>query len=96
MKVGSIVECINDSFSEESKRIILILPKKGKLYTIRNIIDYSERNSVGVLLEEIVNEVVFLPNLEGVFEPTFNINRFREIETMDIEELTEILELTEI
>jgi hypothetical protein len=39
---------------------------------------------------------VFLANLEGVFEPTFNINRFREIETMDIEELTEILELTEI
>jgi hypothetical protein len=34
-----------------------------------------------------------LPNLDGLFEPTFDINRFREVQEGSIEELTEILEL---
>jgi len=35
-----------------------------------------------------------LPNLDGLFEPTFNIERFRELPEANIEELIEELELT--
>jgi hypothetical protein len=62
--------------------------------TIKGIKYYPDKNSTGVLLEEIINEPLMLPNLEGLFEPTFNIERFRELPEVNIEELIEELTLT--
>lgn len=92
MKIGSLVECINGNFEPKQIELIPNRPKQGKIYTVRNIKQYPN-NKVGLLLEEIVNDPLVLPNLDGLFEPTFDINRFREIQDGDIEELTEILEL---
>jgi len=94
MKVGSLVECVNDKFDPRSIDLISNRPKQGKIYTIRMIKNYPKNGSVGVLLEEIINEPVMLPNLDGLFEPTFNIERFRELPETNIEELIEELELT--
>jgi hypothetical protein len=94
MNIGSIVECINDSFDSKSIELIPNRPKKGKIYTIKGIKDYPDKNSTGVLLEEIINEPLMLPNLEGLFEPTFNIERFKELPEVNIEELIEELTLT--
>lgn len=94
MEIGSIVECVNGSFDAKSIELIANRPKQGKIYTIRGIREYSKLNKTGLLLEELNNEPIFLPNLEGIFEPTFNIERFREIPEMDISELVEELTLT--
>ena len=92
MEVGSLVECVNGNFEPKQIELIPNRPKQGKIYTVRLIKQYPS-NKIGVLLEEIVNEPLILPNLDGLFEPTFDINRFREIAEASIEELTEILEL---
>jgi hypothetical protein len=92
MEVGSLVECVNGNFEHKQIELIANRPKQGKIYTVRLIKQYPS-NKIGVLLEEIVNEALILPNLDGLFEPTFDINRFREVQEGSIEELTEILEL---
>jgi hypothetical protein len=92
MKIGSLVECINGNFIEQSIKLIPNRPKKGKIYTIRGIVKYKN-NEIGVLLEEITNEVLLKDNESGLFEPTFDILRFRELPEADILELKEICEL---
>jgi hypothetical protein len=94
MNVGSLVECINGSFEPKQIELIPNRPKQGKIYTIRTIKNYPNKGSVGVLLEEIINDPLMLPNLDGLFEPTFNIERFRELPEINIDELIEELELT--
>lgn len=96
MRVGSLVECINDKFDPKSINLIPNRPKQGKIYTIRMIKNYPKNGSVGVLLEEIINEPVMLPNLDGLFEPTFNIERFRELPESNIDEITEVLQIENI
>ena len=92
MQVGSLVECINGSFEPKQIELIPNRPKQGKIYTIREIKQYPNKK-VGILLEETINEPLMLPNMEGLFEPTFDIERFRELPEANIEELTEVLEL---
>lgn len=92
MQVGSLVECINGNFEPKQIELIPNRPKQGKIYTVRNIKQYPN-NKIGLLLEEIVNDPVFYPDMSGVFEPTFNIERFRELPEMNIDELIEELEL---
>ena len=80
MKVGTLVECVDDRFNAEQLEKILNRPKKGNHYMIREIIKLG--HLVGVLLEEIRNPIT--AKLNGVsVEPNFNIERFREIEGLD-------------
>jgi hypothetical protein len=80
MKIGTLVECIDDRFNAEQLEKILNRPKKGNHYMIREIIELG--HLVGVLLEEVCNPRV--AKLNGVaVEPNFNIERFREIEGLD-------------
>lgn len=95
MKVGSLVECVNGKFDLKQTELIPNRPKKGKIYTIRVIKQYPN-NKIGLLLDEIINEPLMLPNLDGLFEPTFDINRFRELPETNIDELIEVLEIENI
>jgi len=95
MKVGSLIECVNDKFDPKQIELIPNRPKKGKIYTIRLIKQYPN-NKIGLLLEEIINEPLILPDTTGLFEPTFDINRFRELPEPNIDELTEILEVDNV
>lgn len=97
MKVGSFVQCINDVFNPEQLLKIPNRPKLNEYYTIREIIVFD--TNTGVLLEEISNS--HIPSKKyGTIEPSFNIERFREMEDMpDIQALLDEVfaeELTEI
>lgn len=76
MKPGDLAICINDVFIPEVIRIVPFRPKRGKIYTIRQLVYHDTNNKTGVLLEEVVNDPILLPNLSGLFEPSFDINRF--------------------
>jgi hypothetical protein len=77
MKVGSFIECINSSFILEQINLIPNRPIKGEYYTVREIEEV--RGKVGIRLEEIENPLI--ENISGrIFEPSFDISRFREIE----------------
>ena len=79
MKVGSFVECVDGTFSSEQLSKLKSIPKEGNYYTIRDIVEYPNLGRTGVRLEEIANPDV--AREDGVlFEPTFNIFRFRELE----------------
>lgn len=80
MKIGTLVECVDDRFNTEQLEKILNRPKKNNHYMIREIIELG--HLVGVLLEEIRNPIN--AKLNGIpVEPNFNIERFREIEGLD-------------
>jgi len=80
MKIGTLVECIDDQFNAEQLEKILNRPQKSNHYMIREIIELG--HLVGVLLEEIHNPIT--AKLNGIpVEPNFNIERFREIEGLD-------------
>jgi len=81
MKVGSVVECINAAFNERQKELIAFLPDRGKLYMVRSVEEHQSKK-VGIRLEEIINPPSVV--LNGVhIEPTFDIERFREVEGLD-------------
>ena len=88
MKVGTLVECVNGSFEPRQRKYLPNRPSTGGHYFIRAIIEYS--HGVGVLLEELHNPPIDSEEY-GVVEPSFNIERFREIEGLDdaVDELME-------
>lgn len=92
MKIGSLVECVDDSGKEKYPEIKF--PTNGKFYFVRDIIDKAGKNGneIALLLEEIINKkTTTLRNKKLEFsEPGFLSKRFREVET-NIEEIEELL-----
>lgn len=80
MKIGTLVECIDDRFNAEQLEKIPNRPQKGNHYMIREIIELG--HLVGVMLEEVRNPRVARFNGQPI-EPNFNVERFREIEGLD-------------
>ena len=95
MKVGSIVECINDIWEQRTLEAVPNRPFKGNAYVIRDIVEY--KHGIGLHLEEIRNPDIIFPS--GIIaEPSFNIERFREMTEIDdavAELIEEVFELTE-
>ena len=87
MKVGALVECINDTWKQKTIETVPNLPIKGRYYTIRTVDKFP--NGVGVTLEEVVNNRTV--QYKGqLLEPSFDAERFRELTDLpDIEELLE-------
>lgn len=84
MQVGSIVVCVDDSFSADALKQLKQLPTKNKQYMIRQIEDRID-GTCGVLLEEVINPP--RETIDGFLEPKFKINRFRELDIPpDLEE----------
>lgn len=77
MQVGSIVVCVDDSFSGDALRQLKQIPTKNKQYMIREVMDRID-GSCGVLLEEIINPP--RETIGGFLEPKFKSNRFRELD----------------
>ena len=80
MKIGTLVECIDDRFNAEQLEKIPTRPKKGNHYMVREIIELG--HLVGIMLEEIRNPLTAKFKGQDI-EPNFNIERFREIEGLD-------------
>lgn len=76
MKIGSLVELVNDTWDEQSYQEMdwgMKYPVKNKIYTVRDIFDGK-----GIVLAEIDNLwcAKYTPSKR---EPAFNIPRFREL-----------------
>ena len=74
--LGTKVICVDDRFPAGVHDIFNALPRKGSIYTVRDIVpaqDWKLRATCAVLLDELVNR----PNQHGI-EPGFQPGRFRE------------------
>lgn len=82
MKVGTIVQCIDDRYPEKVYEYGLNTPKLGEYYTIREICNSGK---VGLLLVEIVNPKMkgTINNIPVFTEPQWVASRFREVEGLD-------------
>jgi hypothetical protein len=89
MKVGSLVELMKDGWMDPNvKRYNIKTPVTGIIYVVRDIERCRLTLRMGLRLEEIVNEEI--STLLGLMEPTFSVERFREIQPpMDLSELLE-------
>ena len=87
MKVGALVECVNDTWKQKTIETVPNRPIKGKYYTIRTVDKFP--HGIGVTLEEITNARTV--QYQGqLVEPNFDTERFRELTDLpDIEELLE-------
>lgn len=75
MKIGSLVELINDKWGANYDDGVTY-PVKRKTYTVREI-DSDDRGEPCITLEEIINSKrVFY---RGLLEPAFYMKRFREL-----------------
>jgi hypothetical protein len=101
MDVGSKVICIDASIAahtvEEINDCFQQWVTKDKIYTVRAILD-NNGLVTSILLEELHNIPRYFPKTIGrMQEPSFKIDRFREIDTAEFYEkttATEKLELT--
>ena len=90
MNNGDKVVCINDDFAPLFVRVYRQLPKKGDIYTIREVclrretIRGSDYATVALLLEELKNDVD--PTHKGGEELAFKQERFAPLETLEEEE----------
>lgn len=76
--LGARVVCIDDKFPQGIYDIYNALPKKGKVYHVRDVVPaqtFGLKETCAILLEELPNN----PNKYGI-EPGFLSGRFREVE----------------
>lgn len=79
---GTKVVCVNSHFPAGIHDIFNALPRKGSVYTVRDIVpaqDFSLNETCGVYLHEIVNK----PNRHSI-EPGFQVSRFRELTPVEL------------
>jgi hypothetical protein len=89
MRPGTRVVCVDDSMipeiAEWQPKHCPNWVKKDQEYTIR---EFDDNDGIvdGVLLEEVVNPILYLPKWSRVIEPRFAAWRFRELEDDQVEE----------
>jgi hypothetical protein len=93
--MGKDVICINGSFPPDYVEFYqkhgVVTPEQGKLYTVREVINHASKtaggDTVGILLEEIVNPPVPIQTaiLSGNREPSWAISRFRNLDGTELE-----------
>jgi hypothetical protein len=96
MKVGSRVLCTDSSIKSERSDAVIDLyqmwVRKGVEYTIREVLD-NDGIVTGVLLEEIINDPIAQPLLNGrMQEPAFRVTRFQELheDTAEVNQQQEV------
>jgi hypothetical protein len=84
MKVGTIVQCVDDRYPESVYKNSFNAPVCGEYYTIREINDFGI-NRISLLLVEIVNPMVdgTIGGRKVFAEPQWLASRFREVEGLD-------------
>ena len=105
MKVGSLVVCVNDAFSDPRAFIYVpFLPVKGRVYQIRKIFKkedwYPSADNDGVGLMEIIGKIINYIGEDGTelrCETHFRASRFAEIlQPIVVEEEEEDLVVIEL
>ena len=90
IKFGTRVVCINDVFTEEQIAMIPNRPVRDEQYTIDEVL--ITRRGKAVTLVELDNPPLMHPSGAGTFIPSFDINRFRELEEVPAEVAKEALQ----
>ena len=85
IKFGSRVVCINDLFTDEQIAMIPSRPVRDGQYTIDEVM--ITRRGKAVTLVEIDNPPLTHPTGLGTFTPSFDINRFRNLEEVPAQEV---------
>lgn len=78
IKFGTKVVCINDVFTEEQKMMIPHRPIRDNHYTIDEVL--ITRRGKAVTLVELDNPPLMHPSGAGTFVPSFDVNRFKELD----------------
>lgn len=92
IKFGTKVVCINDTFTEEQIAMIPARPVRDNHYTIDEVL--VTRRGKAVTLVELDNPPLLHPSGAGTFIPSFDINRFRELDEVPEEAVKEALQET--
>jgi hypothetical protein len=90
IKFGTVVVCINDTFTEEQKAMIPNRPVRDSHYTVDEVL--ITRRGKAVTLVELDNPPLRHPSGGGTFIPSFDINRFKELAEVPAEVLKEELQ----
>jgi hypothetical protein len=79
MKIGQIVQCIDDEFPPKARIAAKARPHFLGRYTVREIVPGCRGE--GVRLTEIINTEILVSGKAGLFmmEPTFLSSRFVEV-----------------
>jgi hypothetical protein len=87
--VGQRVVCVDVNFSHEPlwRSCVRAFPRRGSIYTIRNI--RAVDDLVGVCLHEIVNSWAYFA--EGYVEAAFHSRKFRPVRATNIDVLRALL-----
>lgn len=100
MRIGSKVKCVDDSIKFGKLGFVgHAYPnwiKKGEIYTVREILP-NDDIVPGIVLEEVVNPVMYIHILGKEQEPAFRIDRFRELDDVELAiETKEIIGIEEL
>ncbi len=100
LKIGSKVLCVDDSIKPGKLAFVgYAYPnwiKAGEIYTVREILP-NDDIVPGIVLEEIVNPILYVHILGKEQEPAFRISRFRELEDTELAvELEETIGIEEL
>ena len=87
IKFGSRVVCINDVFTNDQVSLIPNRPVRDNLYTVDEVM--ITRRGKAITLVEIDNPPLTHPTGLGTFVPSFDINRFAELEEVPAEVIRE-------
>lgn len=90
IKFGTRVVCTNDVFTEEQKAMIPSRPVLDQHYTVDEVL--ITRRGKAVTLVELDNPSLPHPTGLGIFVPSFDVNRFRELNEMPEEVVKEALQ----
>lgn len=86
MKPGTRVKCVDSSFSPEVLKLLRMIPEKGKVYTVRDLIpDPMGKLSMGITLEGIINPKHWVPCKRGAVKTEFSFrwDRFEPLDEID-------------
>ena len=100
MKVGSKVKCVDDSIKPGKLGFVgYAYPnwiKAGEIYTVREILP-NDDIVPGIVLEEVINPLLYVHILDKEQEPAFRISRFRELGDQELAiETEEIIGIEEL
>ncbi len=87
--VGQLIICVNDDFPDDAGKLFSRLPRKGEVFTIRQVGVCPVMNALGIRVEEIIGVMTVYGIEQGFFA-----SRFRPARKTSLESFTAILNRT--
>jgi hypothetical protein len=100
LQIGKKVVCVDDSIKPGKLGFVgYAYPnwiKEGKVYTVREILP-NDDIVPGIVLEEVINPLLYVHILGKEQEPAFRLSRFRELDDQELAiETEEVIGIEEL